>query len=335
MRVLRWAAVGVIVVVALASVLDVDGKWALPVVQAAAPLAAGAGVLLALLVVRWSRLAALAALVASFVLAAPLLPDVFSEQPREPVSVLEAGTGSLTVLASNTFFGLEQPEHTMEAVERVEPDVLVLIEESPTHWKALQRLGIRDRLPFATGSIGGSYGTVVLTNQPMTCVELRPGLACNEVREGEPGRATQAPVGASAPPFAEAFDSPVVRLSDGTLFKAVHAWSPRTTRESRWFQEQSNLVTWRDAHADEPRLVMAGDFNATRSHPVFRRLLQGMEAAPSGYAPWTRTWPVGWFVPPVVQIDHVLARGYDVVTAGVIEGEGSDHLSVWAQLTPR
>ena len=46
------------------------------------------------------------------------------------------------------------------------------------------------------------------------------------------------------------------------------------------------------------------------------------------WAEWDHTEP------GFVQIDHVLVRGLDVVEAGAWEILGSDHLAVWARLSP-
>ena len=335
----NWRGVlgALVTVVALASLVNTqDPLGLLPLVQAAAPLLALGALLAALVMLRASTstrgvLPALAALLSAVILAAPLFPDVANRHPTEPAPPGAHSPGTLTVLSSNTLAGSEDPAWTLSAVRQLRPDVLVLVEESPTHWNALLAGGLKQELPYATGSVGGSEATVVATREPMTCVELPGPVRCNEVVD----------VGTADAPFHEypggmpdGFHSPAVRLSDGTLFRGVHLWSPRLPPLSHWYSDQRGMADWVSSWPEE-RVILAGDFNASRSHPAFRELIEGMVQAPGGKLPWTRTWPYGWPVPPFVQIDHVVARGFDVVSAGVIDAQNSDHAAVWAQLRPK
>lgn len=89
-----------------------------------------------------------------------------------------------------------------------------------------------------------------------------------------------------------------------------------------------------DAPADG--FVLAGDFNATRQHRPFRRLLErtGLRdahaAAGRGLA---RTWPAGTRVPPFALLDHVVVSD-DIVVVDVreLDAPGSDHRAVIARL---
>lgn len=216
-------------------------------------------------------------------------------------------------------------------MQRLAPDVLVLAEVSAAHWEALRGAGIGELLPHATGSVGGSASTVVATREPATCVDVPSHVRCGEVVDvGEQGT----PAVVEGEQVITGFDMPAVRLASGTVVRGVHLWSPRLTPVERWHTDQRAMIEWVAARPEE-RLVLAGDFNASLSHPVFRQLSAGMSSAPAGMLPWTRTWPFGWPIPPFVQIDHVLARGMTPVAAGTIVIPGSDHAAVWAQLQPR
>lgn len=344
--------VTLIAAVALLTLLNVqDPLGLLPIVQAAGPVLSLGAVVAAVAMARRSLVgvcAATAAMLAAVLLAVPLLADVVHRHPQQPVPASDRPEGTLTVLSSNTLVGLEDPDLTMSQVRQLQPDVLVLVEESPLHWHSVVERGLLDEMPYATGTVGGSEGTVVVTREPMTCVDLPPEARCNEVIDlGTAG----VKLDQRAEPL-DRFHSPVVRLADGTLFRGIHLWSPRLYPLQNWYRDQQQLGEWLRAQSDE-RLVLAGDFNASRSHPVFRKHLNhggrvesaehveqlrghdGLVQAPSGYLPWTRTWPQGWLVPPFVQIDHVLARGYTVTAAGVLPAKASDHAAVWAQLAPR
>jgi hypothetical protein len=39
-------------------------------------------------------------------------------------------------------------------------------------------------------------------------------------------------------------------------------------------------------------------------------------------------------VPPLFDLDHVLARGLTPVAGGTIAVDGTDHVAVWAELSP-
>ncbi len=79
---------------------------------------------------------------------------------------------------------------------------------------------------------------------------------------------------------------------------------------------------------------MAGDFNASQSHPEFRAMLDGLtDAHRATGGGWVRTWPQGRRIPPFVQLDHVLGRGVTPVDAGVTAVRGTDHAAVWATMT--
>ncbi|SNV18677.1 Uncharacterized protein conserved in bacteria [Dermatophilus congolensis] len=314
-----WVIVAMGVVVACVSLMD-GPQWSfVPLVQALAPVGALVTVLVALLLLLLSWRQALVMGVVAVVLFAPMLGEVLDRQSSDPVPVGQRPKDMLTVLSVNTYFGIEVPATTVEQVKALRPDVLVLVEESPANWQGLLKAGLGEFLPYATGTVGGSSSTVVATREPMSCVDISSRMRCNEVVDVGSGEV-------------EEFDMPAVRLADGTLFRGVHPWSPRLDPVNRWYRDQVGLVDWVRRYGGEQRLVLAGDFNASRSHPVFRRLLNGMVEAPSGGIPWTRTWPMGWFFPPFVQIDHVVARGFGVAAAGVLPSKVSDHAAVWAQL---
>ncbi|STD15328.1 Uncharacterized protein conserved in bacteria [Dermatophilus congolensis] len=314
-----WGIVGIGVLVACVSLVDGEQWSFVPLLQALAPALALAAVPVALGLWWISRRQALVMAVVGVALFVPVLGDVVDRQPSVPVTVGQRPSDMLTVLSVNTYFGIEVPTTTVEQVRQLRPDVLVLVEESPTNWQGLLKAGLKEYLPYATGTVGGSSATVVATREPMSCVDIGARARCNEVVDVGSGEVEQ-------------FDMPAVRLADGTLFRGVHPWSPRLDPVNRWYRDQVGLVDWVQQRSSEQRLVMAGDFNASRSHPVFRRLLNGMVEAPSGGVPWTRTWPMGWFFPPFVQIDHVVARGFQVAAAGVLPSKVSDHAAVWAQL---
>ena len=112
--------------------------------------------------------------------------------------------------------------------------------------------------------------------------------------------------------------------------KAVHTRQPIVSARG-WAQDLDRLHTWQLAQPADQPLFMAGDFNASQSHPAFRAMLEGLtDAHRATGGGWVRTWPQGRRIPPFVQLDHVLGRGVTAVDAGVTPVRGSDHAAVWA-----
>lgn len=231
---------------------------------------------------------------------------------------------SLSVLSLNTEYGQVDPTTIVEQVRGRRVDLLVLLEETPQHWAALQEAGLGELLPHVTGSVGqDAGGSLIVSAHPLTCPDS-PGGRCAVTTRGERrGNGT-------------AFDQPVAELADGTLVRAAHPWPPRPD-PARWRSEQDEMGRWLRLHADRP-LVVAGDFNAGPVHPVFRAITAGFDRSPRGGVPWVRTWPMSvpglGEVPPFVQIDHIVAGGRVCVEDSVVRVPGTDHAAVWARLDP-
>jgi endonuclease/exonuclease/phosphatase (EEP) superfamily protein YafD len=99
-----------------------------------------------------------------------------------------------------------------------------------------------------------------------------------------------------------------------------------------WHAGIEALTAWRDDQPPNEAFVLAGDFNASHGHSVFRALAAGLvDAQVAAGGGWVRTWPVvGRRVPPYVQLDHLLSRHLTVVEAGQVAVHGTDHAMVWS-----
>ncbi|MFE4665524.1 endonuclease/exonuclease/phosphatase family protein, partial [Streptomyces sp. NPDC056734] len=88
-----------------------------------------------------------------------------------------------------------------------------------------------------------------------------------------------------------------------------------------------------DAMDQDPsaRMLLVGDFNGTTDDralaPLLHTMTSAQEAAGAGFG---FTWPARF---PLIRIDHVLARGLDPVSAGVLPATASDHLPVSASFS--
>lgn len=319
-----WAVVGLGALLAPLPYVDADGL--LPMLQALLPVAGLVGlVVVVLTLLARMRLAALVAAVASLALLWPVLP--LSSRP-EPAP----GAAPVRVMSLNVEFGQADPAAVVAAVREHRVDALVLLEMTPQHWAALSRAGLTQVLPHATGTTRpDAGGTVVAARRPLTCPGARPGAeaACPSVRSTPSGDIDGLGVGD------DPFDQVTARLADGTLVRGAHPFPPSPTLGMSWWRDGlGRLGQWARDHAGEPRLVVAGDLNAGDVHPLFREVTTGLTRGPRGALPWTRTWPLEYPVPPFVQIDHVLSRGFAVTDEGVLTVPGTDHAAVWAELTP-
>jgi len=141
------------------------------------------------------------------------------------------------------------------------------------------------------------------------------------------------------------FDAVVVAPSAGAFrLLLVHTWGPvGRTRVRAWHKQLAEVgARARDgAGAGAPPsrglpVVIMGDFNATRQHRSFDRLIEEgwSDAVTWRFGGWRGTWPADrrW-LPPLFRIDHVLAGpGIAVCSARAGNASGSDHRPVSAVL---
>lgn len=319
------AAFALAAAVALVITPYVDLTGPVPVLQAVLPVLALGVILVALALAVFRRWwGALIAGVTALAMLAPVLP-----WPGRPTVDAATTSPGLRVLSVNALYGQVDSAAVLDAVRTHDVDVLVMVEATPPQWTSLQNAGLGEVFPHATGRVHDSTGgSWIATKEPFTCLDIAPGMTCGEVID--PGPDANGFITADVEAW---FDHPSIRLADGTIVKAVHPQPPASRRNDGWRREQSALTTWAAAQPSDARVVMAGDFNASRMHPAFRQLSEGWVDAPRDGFPWTRTWPLGrlW---PFVQLDHVLSRGFAVRDEGVIRLPGSDHAAVWADLVP-
>jgi endonuclease/exonuclease/phosphatase (EEP) superfamily protein YafD len=278
------------------------------VVQAAVPVV-GTGILLVTvlaLVCRFRRLL-LGGAVASLVVGA------LAANAYLPSSRLQGRTGAeVTVLSSNLEFGDADAGRLVDAVRSLRADVVVLVELTPRAVARLRAAGLDTELPYAVGHAeAGTTGAMIRSRWPLTLLDEGPGTGGSLFWE----------------PYARV-DGP----SGAFRVKAVHTRQPIVSA-SGWRQDLQLLQDWQLAQPTQEPLVMAGDFNASMDHPALRALTAGLVDAHRALGQgWVRTWPQGRRLPPFVQLDHVLQRGFAVEDAGTVTLSGTDHAAVWARL---
>lgn len=274
---------------------------------------------------RRRRTASLAAALAVVHLAM-VAPAMGVGAPRSPGPASPAspdgptGTREITVMTFNALTGLADPQAVIRTVRDRDVDVLALEETTFEFAVALRRRGLKDLLPYEAGRTSyGAGGTTLWSRWPAEYVgEVRgTGYAL-------PKRAILVPGG------------PRITVT------AVHTLSPIPGRVRGWRVDLEALA------ADVPRVsgpqVYLGDFNATRDHAAFRRLLSGPSALTDASeavgligGAWPGfTWPSGQYggVPSFLRLDHVLVTPSSIAvrSVDVVPLPGSDHSAVVARL---
>jgi endonuclease/exonuclease/phosphatase (EEP) superfamily protein YafD len=129
---------------------------------------------------------------------------------------------------------------------------------------------------------------------------------------------------------------PRVQLDLGwpVTITVVHPAAPMRGGQRAWQQDMDRLLS---ALTDLPgQHLVAGDFNASRDHRPFRRLLAAHLADCADAAqrrPWPGfTWPANRRIPPVMRLDHILVSqpGAVVCETRTIGIPGTDHRGVFA-----
>jgi endonuclease/exonuclease/phosphatase (EEP) superfamily protein YafD len=288
-----------------------------PRLAALAPLAtpvAVAGVAVAAVASWW--LALLFAIPAATLLAWQLPPVRRTSQEIVPAAQRpdpDPGAFPLRVLTLNAQKGSADPAAIVREIERHRVDVLVVQELDPDMVHRLAEAGLQALLPFChLDAQRGADGTGLWARWPLTPLPPVPGLL------------------AAAP---RARIEPV----DGwpVTLTGVHPRAPRRANVRQWQQE---LAAIRSAlvNSDGQQQVVAGDFNATRDHRLFRDLLAAgfLDCADAARRrPWPGfTWPADRRIPPVMRLDHVLVSraGATVRESRVVRVPGTDHRGVLA-----
>ena len=183
---------------------------------------------------------------------------------------------------------------------------------------ALLDAGIADLLPHMVGSPEPGSGTaMIFSRHPVHDPDVAP-----------------------LPPISYGSELATVKTPSGdVVVAAVHPVVPVPGPARAWHGELAGLAAWAASVPRDVPVVLAGDFNATLDHPVLRRLGDaGMvdahrEVGRGRHAKWPRI-PGLSLLSPWFHLDHVQARGFDVLDADTLVIPGSDHLAVWAALAP-
>jgi endonuclease/exonuclease/phosphatase (EEP) superfamily protein YafD len=262
--------------------------------------------------------AALAAVVAPRAVGRP--------QPR-------AGGPALRVITVNTRQGRASAEAVVGLVRRHGADVLFLQELDEPAVARLKQAGLTDLLPHEMTDLAegrGIFARFRLAEGPDLRHPPIPGSGWGgrrgEDEKGSTNDAAQLTARLELPGGQRA-DLVCVHVS-----RPRPRWWPAST--VRWRSELAALPAPAGSAADPPR-VLAGDFNATVDHALFRRVLRlgHADAAARLGRGLVPTWgPEPWGRPALLTLDHVLVDpGCTVLAVLVHPLPGSDHRAVYAE----
>lgn len=219
--------------------------------------------------------------------------------------------GTLTVLALNVRNGSADLGTVAGMIRRLHPDLVSLPESGPQYASQL-RAALR-----GTGYLVRSSPDGAVADVDAVTVAVAPELGDVRIVPGPRG----------VFPSLEVTGGELGRLR----FVAFHAAAPVPTRMDGWIGDLQRLRQW---CGSGPPAIVAGDFNATLDHSVFRRAISGCRdtAAELGRG-LIATWPSSlprWLGP---QIDHVLVtESLAPVSLDVLDVPGTNHRALVAHI---
>jgi endonuclease/exonuclease/phosphatase (EEP) superfamily protein YafD len=227
------------------------------------------------------------------------------------IPAIDAPAGrTLTVLAFNTFEGEADVDAVAEQIRSGRPDLVALIEAGGRYRDRLAPLIAGYRFESSQDDGADVQGVTAIVRADLGDVTVR-------VDRGTP--------------------FPSVEVSGGGLggvrFVAFHAVAPTPGAVPQWREDLATLDRWCADRRSGP-VIVAGDFNATLDHAVFRDAITGCaDAGERTGQGLVGTWPTRfprWLGP---QIDHVLVTGgITAESLSVHDVPGSDHRAVLTRL---
>jgi endonuclease/exonuclease/phosphatase (EEP) superfamily protein YafD len=228
-----------------------------------------------------------------------------------PVEPSKGTSPTLRLFSANVHDANPDIGRIAEELLAAAPDVVTLQEVDPDGMAGLRRSGVLGHFPYKVTEIRqGASGIALWSRFPLAKT------AVEHVRGTPLIRAT------------------IVLGTRQLRLYTVHMVAPLGDDCVRW-RDQLRHIHEATRH-ERGSLVVAGDFNATRYHSGFRRLLSDRlaDAHERRGRGWAATWPRNrWLLPPLMRLDHVLVSpeiGVRSVREGI--GQGSDHRPIIADL---
>ncbi len=218
-------------------------------------------------------------------------------------------------LTLNSLVGRADPAAVVSQVRQLQPDVLAVQELTPELARSLADAGLPELLPFSCLDPGPSS----------TGIGLWAGRPLNQL-PSVPGTRTM---------------MPRAQLDVGwpVTITLVHPPAPLRGGQPGWQRDLDRLLSALTGTTGQQ--LVAGDFNASRDHRAFRRLLaaQFVDCADAAqHRPWPGfTWPANRRFPPLMRLDHILASRHGAIVrqTRTVDIPGTDHLGVLADIELR
>ncbi|MGQ0625768.1 MAG: endonuclease/exonuclease/phosphatase family protein [Sporichthyaceae bacterium] len=221
----------------------------------------------------------------------------------------------LVAMTVNLQYGWGDAATVVEAVREHRVDVLGVTELTAPAITALQAAGLAAELPHRVLRPGElAHGSGLYSRYPVTPGEDWDGV------HASPGAVL-------AFPTTGGIREVIVRVAHPFRTGKFSAESYRNDHDAL----RARLA----ALPPEAPAIVLGDFNATRDHAAFRRLLadgwrDASEYAGEGYTP---TWSPRYWLPYLLHLDHVLINGYlGARGTDTFMVDGTDHAGVLADL---
>ncbi|HVB43146.1 MAG TPA: endonuclease/exonuclease/phosphatase family protein [Streptosporangiaceae bacterium] len=225
----------------------------------------------------------------------------------------------LRVLTANLLFGRAAAAPVVDLVRRTAADVFFVQELTEAALTRLCAAGLDELLPYSVNDLGtaGSRGNGIYARYPLS------------------GRTATASAFGAGPVVTLGLPAGPARLVCVHLRAPKRPWDRRRRPAGPGWRDELTALPGPATSGDAP-LIIAGDFNSTLDHALFRRLLG------RGYADAASQSGIGlvptWGPEPggrrsLLTLDHVLADSRCAVTgASVYSLPGTDHRAVFAAL---
>ena len=231
-----------------------------------------------------------------------------AQEPDVPPADSQAVTVRLLTL--NALVGRADPAAIFGHVQELQADVLAIQELTPELVGRLTEAGLPELLPFSYLDPRPSHtGIGLWSSRPLRPLPAVPGV-WNPMPRAE------------------------LDVGWPVTITVVHPQAPLRGGQPGWQLDLGRLLSALTGTAGQQ--LVAGDFNASRDHGAFRRLLaaQFIDCADAALRrPWPGfTWPANRRFPPVMRLDHILVSrpGAIVREARTVNVPGTDHRGVLA-----
>lgn len=254
-------------------------------------------------------------------------------RPPRAAPPAEIPTRSIRVLSLNVQFSGADVSALSDVMAEWAPHIVMFIEVDEGFISRLAETGALEALALRyrtgdTAGLSGAAGTVVLSTWPLSEFGQVPSVGWHLDETGE-----------------VVFDGHYVGFQQPTAIVSVpDSWSiqlaalhppPPVFDSYYWHQGLQAIGAWQQGVQRQYRpLIIAGDFNASTAHPVFRRATAGLTNTASAVGLFPRpTWPANSVIPPFTQIDHILvSRQIAALNWHRFTIPGTDHFGVIAEL---